>query len=125
LYKYNRLLKKIAINFLTTVFTFSIIANRASAQNINYKIPNPSKFESLEDVINSVASLIRPLFLITFGAMILMGAYQLLTSQGDDGKVENSKKTMTAAVVGFVIAVLAPTVVNFTLNLLGVDPIDF
>jgi hypothetical protein len=116
-------IKKIKIILVLTIFCSAFFVNNIAAQNINYKIPNPSRFESLEEVINVAASLIRPAFLIAFGAMILLGAFNILTSQGSDDKIANGKKTLTAAIIGFIIAVVAPTIVNLITNLVGVDGI--
>lgn len=113
-------LKKFRILILTLVFGIAY-APTTFAQNINYQIPNPSKYNSLEDIISAAASLIRPIFLITFGAMIIYGAFMLLTSSGNEEKVQTSRKTITAAIIGFIIAVFAPTLVNFALNLVGVE----
>lgn len=116
-------MKKIKLFFSTTfVVSLALLGLKApvSAQ-VNFRIPNPSRFESLEDIINALASLIRPIFLITFGAMLLVGAFLLLTSQGDEEKIANSKKTITAAIIGFSIAVLAPTIAGLVVNLLGVE----
>lgn len=114
-------MKKIVFT-VTLAFSYLVIfTNVAQAQNINYKIPNPSKYDSLEELINAAASLIRPIFLITFGAMVLYGAFLLTTARGDDTKVAKSKQTITAAIIGFTIAVLAPTIVNFVIGLIGAE----
>jgi threonine/homoserine/homoserine lactone efflux protein len=78
-----------------------------------FKIPNPTVFDNLEEVINALTRLIVPVFLLTFAAMLLYGAFQWLTAKDDAGKVESAKKIMGAAIIGFVLAVLAPTIVNF------------
>lgn len=94
---------------------------KSYAQDLNYKIPNPSRYDNLEEIISAAGSLIRPLFLITFGAMLLVGAFLVLTSRGDEEKIENGKKTIMASIIGFVIAALAPTFVNFISSFIGVD----
>lgn len=103
------------------VISVLIFKDLVLAQNVSYKIPNPSNIGSLEELINLGASLIRPLFVITFGAMILYGAFLLLSSQGDAEKVANSRKTIIAAIIGFVIAVFAPTILNLVTSLVGVE----
>lgn len=117
----NKRLKNIVI-FATTfiVVTLTTVVS-VSAQNINYTIPNPSKYDNLEEIISAAASLIRPAFIIAFGAMILYGAFMLLTSQGNEEKIVTSRKTIIAAIVGFVIAVFAPSIVNLALSLFGVE----
>lgn len=87
----------------------------------NYTIPNPTRYSSLEDIINALTSLIRPVFIITFGAMILYGGWVRLTSQGNPDKVKSSSQIIVAAIVGFAIAVFAPTIVDFAGKLLGIQ----
>ncbi len=95
----------------------------AGAGNIGeqFKIPNPTKYGSLEDIINAVTSLIRPLFILTFGAMILYGGWVRTTSQGNPDKIKQSSQIIVAAIVGFAIAVFAPTLVDFVGRLIGIQ----
>lgn len=65
----------------------------AGLDNLNYKIPCPTVFCSLEDVVNAAANLIRPIFVLTFIAMLIYGAWLWLTSQGDDKKLGTAKKS--------------------------------
>lgn len=116
----NKTHARFLIVFVLVISVF-IFKDLVFAQNISYKIPNPSNIGSLEELVNLGASLIRPLFIITFGAMILYGAFLLLSSQGDAEKVANSRKTIIAAIIGFVIAVFAPTILNFVTSLVGVE----
>jgi hypothetical protein len=85
------------------------------------KIPNPSRFDSGEDIINALAQLIRPAFLIGFAIMLFVGAGTYLTAGSDENKVKNAKNTITAAIIGFILAVMAPTIMNFVSGLLGVQ----
>ncbi len=112
---------KIKVILATVLILFIVNLTPVFAQNINFKIPNPSRFDNVEQIISAAGSLIRPVLLITFAGMILFGAFQLLTSQGNEDKVAGAKQTLTAAIIGFIIAVLAPTIVNVFTNLLGVQ----
>lgn len=87
----------------------------------SFTIPNPTRYNSLEDVINALTSLIRPLFIVTLGAMILYGGWVRLTSQGNPEKIQTSSQIIVAALIGFAIAVFAPTIVDFAGRLLGVQ----
>lgn len=114
-------MKKMIISLSIVLLVSVLFVSSVSAQNLNYSIPNPSTYDSLEDLISAAASLIRPVFLVTFGGMIIFGAFTLLTSSGNEEKIESSRKTIIAAIIGFVIAVFAPTLVNFALSLVGVE----
>ncbi len=98
----------------TTPTTTSII-NETFAQ-----IPCISKYCTLEQVVNAAISIIRPLFILTFGAMIMYGGWVRMTSRGNPDKIKSSSQIIVAAIVGFSIAVLAPTLSDFILRLLGV-----
>lgn len=89
------------------------------------QIPNPTTIDSLEDLINLLARLIVPVFILTFLAMLLYGAFVYLTAQGDDGKVEQARKIIFTAILGFALAVLAPSIVNIVAGILGVDRLSF
>ena len=102
-------------------FVYNIFIVEVKAQSIGLKIPNPSRYNNLEEVISAAGSLIRPLFLLTFGAMLLFGAFLLLSSQGNNEKIINSRNTIVAAVIGFVIAALAPTIINIVTSFLGIE----
>ena len=53
--------------------------------------------------------------------MILYGGWVRLTSQGNPDKVKSSSQIIVAAIVGFAIAVFAPTIVDFAGKLLGIQ----
>ncbi len=106
---------------LLLVFLSYNISVFANAGGFVPRIPNPSKFNTGEDIINALAGLIRPAFLIGFAAMLFFGAWTYLTAGPDDGKIKNAKNIITAAIGGFILAVLAPTIMNFIGGLLGVQ----
>jgi hypothetical protein len=89
--------------------------------SFDFEIPNPTRFESLEQVISALGALLQPIFIITFAAMIIYGAWVRMNSRGDDAKVALSSKIIIAAVIGFAIAVFAPTIVNIVSSILGVN----
>lgn len=47
-------------------------------------------------------------------SMIIIGGFQWLTSAGNEEKVEKAKKTISSAVVGIVVVILAWAIVIFT-----------
>lgn len=112
-----------ALVFLIQSFLVTLTLSAQGITNIgqNFTIPNPSRYSSLEDVVNALASLIRPVFIITFGAMVLYGGWVRLTSQGNPDKIKSSSQIIVAAIVGFAIAVFAPTIVDFIGRLIGIQ----
>jgi len=103
---------------VAVVFVYSF-TQVAFAQSIP-SIPNPVNFPDFESIINFLLGLIRPIVLLTLIATLMYGGFVYLTAHEDDKKVGNAKKIMTAAIVGFVIVVLAPVIVQLVGSLLGV-----
>lgn len=117
-------MKNLLIKTIGVISFVLITANKVYAQNLGIpKIPNPTPYNSLEDVINALAQLIRPVFILTFGALILYAAWVWMTAQGDDGKIATARKIIVGAIVGFVIAVFAVPIANLVLDILGVQGI--
>lgn len=120
--------KKYFIKFYSYLITFyllsSIFMHAVQAQNdlqLRYKIPNPSRYDSLESLVSAATGVIRPVFIITFGAMILYSAFLITTARANEEQIENAKKTLGAAIIGFAIAVFAPSIANILLGFIGVD----
>ena len=85
-------------------------------------IGNISRYNSLEEIITSLLSLIQPVVVIAFVGMILFGGWTYLTSQGEPEKIAKAKQIIVAAFVGFAIIVVAPELVKLMANILGVNP---
>jgi len=119
------------LTFLTIfVYLNFYIAANVSAQtttsdtppaSLNYKIPNPTKYSDLESVINAGTAVARVVFVLTFAGIILYGGFVRLTSGGDEKKVEQSSKIITAGIVGFAIIVFAQPITEFVARLIGVQ----
>lgn len=113
------MIKKIYTTFGILAFFYLTLSMKIYAQGI--PIPNPSRFNSLEDIVSFFAQLIRPIFLITFLAILLFGAFSYMTSNGDPQKVESARNIIIAGIIGFVLAVLAPTIISLVAGFLGVN----
>jgi hypothetical protein len=48
--------------------------------------------------------------------MIIVGGIRYTTSNGDSGRIKAAKDTITYAVVGLVVAILAYAIVNFVIK---------
>jgi Type IV secretion system pilin len=73
--------------------------------------------ESFQSIATSVAGFIfwdiaSPLAVI----MVLVGAFQLITSSGSPEKVSKGRKTILWAAIGFLLAILAGGIVNIIQN---------
>lgn len=115
-----RMYKKLLASIVSAiVFVFSV-TERVGAQG-QFILPNPSRYGSLEDIINAVGGLVRFIVVVTLIIALMIGGWTRLTSQGEPDKIAKSQKIMVAAVIGFIIIVLAPVIVDFVGRLIGVQ----
>jgi hypothetical protein len=107
---------------VTVISTFIILSYSkiVSASGIAY-IPNPTRINSLEELISFLAGLIRPVFLVTFLGMVLYGAFVYLTARDSEENVKKARQIIIAAIIGFAIAVFAPDIIALVTNLLGIQ----
>jgi heme/copper-type cytochrome/quinol oxidase subunit 2 len=118
----RRNLTKIAFTALPTIIALAFpVAVLASGTIGLGNIPNPVKFNSLEEVINTLLGLVRPIVVLVFLGTVMYAGWVRLTAQDNADKVEQSTKIMIAAAIGFAIIVLAPVVVEFVGSLIGVQ----
>ncbi len=69
-------------------------------------------------ILNVMADLFIVVAYVTI-AFIIYGGYLYLLSGGDTGKVAKGKNTITAAAIGLIIVLLAQTIVNIILGVIG------
>lgn len=50
--------------------------------------------------------------------VLIVAGVKLVTSGGDEGKLEEAKKTITYAVIGLILIILSYTIVNFVIGAL-------
>ena len=125
-HKKNKKAAMIALGFFVAVFLFFIIPEIASAQ----AEPDVFGVEQVEGTIKLgsqdirviVAKIIRAalglLGIITLGFMLYAG-FLIMTSGGNEDKVEQGKKTLTNATIGLVIILSSMAIVQFVLNQLS------
>jgi hypothetical protein len=113
-YKYS------LVTTFSSLVAFFVMPLSVSAQTVG--LINPSRYNSLEEVILAGLSLLQPVVVLVFVGMVLYGGWTYLTSQGEPDKIKQAKQIITAAIVGFAIIVIAPSIVQLVASLLGVNP---
>lgn len=86
--------------------------------------PAGDRFKDVVGIINNFSALIRPIAILAFLAMIIYGGFTKLTAAGDADKEKQAMMIIQAAIVGFVIIVLAPLIVEVVGTLLNVQTIS-
>lgn len=118
-------MKKIITGVIVGVITAFSNLSIVYAQNFGTpRFPNPTTIDSLEELINILVGLIRPVFIITFAAMIMYGAFVWMTAGDDDSKVARARKIIVAAIIGLSIAIFAPAISNIVAGILGIEGIS-
>lgn len=63
-------------------------------------------------ILKNIYSAILSIAGIIAFASIILGGYRIIVSQGDSGAVEQGKKTVLTAIVGFIIIMLFKLILN-------------
>jgi hypothetical protein len=81
---------------------------------------NPLQTESISGLISTVTNYfvfdIAPLIVV---AMVLFGAFQILTAGGDSEKAKTGRKTILYAILGYAVILIAAGIVAVIQNFLG------
>lgn len=100
---------------IVPVFSFAAFGTlRANAQSQQISLTDPlGGNETFTSVATAVAGfLFWDIALPLCTIMVLVGAFQLITSAGDPEKVSRGRKTIMYAAIGLVIALIAGGVTN-------------
>lgn len=84
------------------------------SMNANLGLGNRDPREIAASVINVIMGFLG----IVAVVLILIGGFKWMTAAGDEGKVEEAKKLMTAGVIGLVIILAAWGITIFVMNAL-------
>ena len=71
---------------------------------------------SLQDIIVDVINWLIGASVLVCVVMLVWAGYSYMTAGGDEGKVQKATKTLTNAIIGLVISLLALVLVNFIRN---------
>jgi len=89
----------------------------------NCNIKQPSGDEELTKYVWMIILNVTSDILVATGYLamgfVIYGGYLYLLSGGDTGKVAKGKKTLTAAIIGLVIILLASVIVNFIIGIIA------
>lgn len=69
----------------------------------------------LQNISGTVLAILSTLFVI----MIIIGGIQYITAAGNENRASSGKKTLTAAVIGLIIVILAYAIIKIFATLLG------
>jgi glucose uptake protein GlcU len=83
---------------------------------------NLLKYNTVNEFLGSVLSWLQGIVAILALVMIVIGGFLYITSAGDSSRTEIAKKCILAAVIGFAIAIAAPSFLREIGTILGWGP---
>jgi len=75
--------------------------------------------QSLSDLIVRVVDILLTFAGVVAIVFVIIGGYQYVVSGGNEETAEKGKKTLINAIIGIVVVVLAYTIINVLVNLVG------
>ncbi len=71
---------------------------------------------TINDVLKTVVNVLSAVAGVIAVIMLVVAGLKYITSEGDSGKVNSAKSTLTYALVGVLVVALSQTLVRFVLN---------
>ncbi len=71
---------------------------------------------TINDVLKGVVNLLSAVAGIIAVIMLIVSGFKYITSEGDSGKINSAKQTLTYALIGVVVVALSQSLVRFVLN---------
>lgn len=82
-------------------------------------IPNPLKANNIPDLINNIVTYLIEIATIILPLVLIYAAYLLMTTGGDIEKAILGRKTITYAVVGYILILISKGVTMIIASILG------
>lgn len=73
---------------------------------------NPLKYDTVKEVVDNILSSLRNIVAILAVVFIVIGGLMYIFSSGNEKRIETAKKIWTAAVIGFAIVLIAPSLLQ-------------
>jgi hypothetical protein len=83
-------------------------------------LQNPLGTQSLADIVAAILSAFFTLSIPIVSIMVMVGGYYILTAAGNEENLKKGRQTITYAVIGFAVILLANGVVSLVRELLKI-----
>lgn len=90
----------------------------AFAQNAALTLPNPLSANSFTVVVTQISTFLLEIAVPLTAIMALVGGFQMITAAGNPEKFASGRKTLTYAVIGFAVVLIAGGVAAIIKNFL-------
>lgn len=93
---------------MVAVFVLAVLLPSSAAQAV--KLENPLNVNTIPEVLSKVLGALQILAIPVVAIMVLVGAFQMITSVGNTEKFMKGMKTLEYAAIGFVAILVAEAV---------------
>jgi hypothetical protein len=83
------------------------------------EFPNPLQYDTVEEVFTSIITTAQTIVVLLALVFIIIGALIYITSAGDTKRIDWAKKAISAALIGLVIIMVAPSFLKEIANVFG------
>ena len=109
-------MKKLSV-FILICGIILIVSPIANAQTV--EIPNPLRWDNIEEVINGIIDFLKIIVIPIGTVMVIIGGLQYMLSGGSEEKVTKAKSTILYAIIGIVIVLSVKFIVGIVQEILG------
>lgn len=88
-------------------------------------VPDVATIQSLETLFSNVVTAVISISAVGLFVVLLIGGFNFLFSGGDQKKLEQARGTITNAVIGLIVIVVAYLILNTIKVITGVDVTTF
>ncbi len=85
---------------------------------------NPIGYSNVNNLLAHVLTAVQGVIATLAVLMLVIGGIMYMTSAGDQGRVQTAKSAITAAIIGFAIALAGPTFLREIYDVLGVTGVS-
>ena len=111
-----------------SVFSFAVVGDHAAlaaakdevckgiaASSSGGVCDNGSRL-TINEVLKTVVNILSAVAGVIAVIMLVVSGFKYITSEGDSGKINSARQTLTYALVGIVVVALSQSLVRFVLN---------
>lgn len=108
------------MNILNLIFPKPILAYTLTGPGIQ---PSDTPETQVEEILSTVIGFLTVIAVIFFVIQVILAGYGFISGQGDEKKIEASRKKLTDGILGLTIVVVAFGLGAFIANLLGLSDV--
>lgn len=106
--------------FLLLIGVSSVAYAQDPPDQVNH-LANPSGLTSIQDLLDSIITFLNTILGPILVIVILFGAFKMLTSQGNENKYMEGRKTVQYAVIGAIVIIVADGIILIIKEILQVS----